>query len=180
MKMIATDRLIIQPWARDHAEKFFELSQDKTFNAYPITRYAQQNIESAHAWIENEMTIHLETGFGKLGVWLEDTHSLIGMIGLTPWRFDGESLIDLTYRFRQSALGKGYGAEAAVALISYAFHSLQLDQITATITPDNLPSIKLADHLGMKFFRRSVLKDVDTDLYRLHRNDFINTTLNPG
>ncbi|MCX6125060.1 MAG: GNAT family N-acetyltransferase [Proteobacteria bacterium] len=176
MKMIVTDRLIIQPWTKNHAENFFELSLDETFNIYPITRYSQQNIESARAWIENEVTIHQETGLGKVGVWLEETRSLIGMVGLTTWRFDGESLVDLTYRLRQSALGKGYGAEAAIAMTSYGFHSLQLDQITATIAPGNLPSIKLADRLGMKFDRRIILKNVDTDLYRLHRHDFKDTS----
>jgi len=46
---------------------------------------------------------------------------------------------------------------------------LGLDQITATITPDNLPSKKIAEKLGMKFDRHILLLGVPTELYRLHR-----------
>lgn len=143
------------------AADFFELSQDAGFTMYPITDYRQASVESSRQWIRQNV--------GKYAAIEKSSHKLIGMGGLTPWNLDGESLIDLTYRLRSSAQGQGYGKELALALIDYGFQKLDLDQITATITPDNLPSKILAERLGMKFDHRIQLLGVPTDLYRLFR-----------
>jgi RimJ/RimL family protein N-acetyltransferase len=91
------------------------------------------------------------------------------MGGLTPWTWEGERLVDLTYRLRESSWGRGYGKEAAVALLRHGFEDRGLSQITATITPDNLASRKIANALGMAFDRSIVLKGVATDLFRLKK-----------
>jgi RimJ/RimL family protein N-acetyltransferase len=106
---------------------------------------------------------------GKLAVFEQGSGKLIGMGGLTPWRWEGEELVDVTYRLRESAWGKGYGWELAQALVGHGFRVLGLEQITATITPDNLPSKKIAEKLGMKFDRQILLLGVPTELYRLRR-----------
>lgn len=157
--MITTARLIIRPWREEDATAFFELSQDETFNLFPITIYRQESLESARQWIEKNS--------GKYAVWEKSSGELIGMGGLTPWKLDEENLMDITYRLRGSAVGKGYGWELAQALTEYGLNQLKLTNITATITPDNLPSKKIAEKLGMKYERRIILLGVPTDLYRL-------------
>ncbi len=126
---------------------------------FPITNYQQSDIESAKVWIQNNV--------GKMSVHHRDTSNLLGMGGLTPWQFQGEELIDITYRLRKSAWGQGLGFELAKGLIDHGFNELKLKQITATITPDNIPSQKIAAKLGMKFDQHIILLGVPTDLYRL-------------
>ena len=75
--------------------------------------------------------------------------------------------MDITYRLKSSAHGQGYGPELAQALVDYGFKTLGLTQITATITPDNVASKKIAQKLGMQFDQRIELLGVATDLYRL-------------
>lgn len=159
--MITTERLIIKPWSEDMASDFFDLSKDQGFTLFPITDYRQESIESARQWILNNKS--------KYAVLEKSTGQLLGMGGLTPWQWKDENLIDITYRLSTSAQGKGYGMELARALVDYAFNTLKLDQITATITPDNVPSKKIADKLGMKFDQKIVLLGVATDLYRLRK-----------
>lgn len=159
--MITTERLLIKPWSEDMASDFFDLSKDPGFTLFPITDYRQSSIESARQWIANTK--------GKYAVIEKTTGQLLGMGGLTPWTWNDENLIDITYRLRTSAQGKGYGMELARALVDYGFHTLKLEQITATITPDNLPSKKIADKLGMKFDQKIMLLGVATDLYRLRK-----------
>lgn len=151
----------IRSWKVEDAAAFYELSNDDGFTLFPITNYRQESIESACEWIKT----HPE----KYGVWIKETSELIGMGGLTPWQCEGEELIDITYRLRTSAMGKGYGWELAKALAEHGFHKLGLLQITATITPDNYPSKKIAEKLGMKFDKRIELLGVPTDLYRLRQ-----------
>lgn len=157
--MINTSRLLIKPWTAEDAASFYELSLDAGFTLFPITIYRQGSIESAAEWIK--------TSAGKYAVWEIKSGKLLGMGGLTPWIWEDEKLIDITYRLRESAWGQGYGMELARALVQYGFNELKLSEITATITPDNTASKSIAAKLGFKFDRKIILKNVATDLYRL-------------
>lgn len=157
--MIVTGRLKIAPFSESDAQSFFELTLDDGFRAFPITDYRQKDLASAREWIRQVR--------GKYGVWERQSGALIGMGGLSPWEWEGEPLVDLTYRLRRSAWGQGLGPEMAQALVTFGFNELQLRQITATITPDNLASQQIAQRLGMKFDRHILLLGVPTDLYRL-------------
>jgi [ribosomal protein S5]-alanine N-acetyltransferase len=155
--MISTPRLIIKPFTLGDAQNFFELSQDDAFNLFPIKIYRQKDLAGACEWIKTNTT--------KWAVW--ENGDLIGVGGLTPWELGEEILIDITYRLRERAHGKGLGFELAQALVNYGFHEMKLSQITATITPDNLPSKRVAEKLGMKFDQHIILLGVPTDVYRL-------------
>lgn len=165
--MITTNRLIIKPWSEEDAEAFYHLTQDQGFRLFPITQYQQTSVVSAQEWISKNPN--------KYAVWEKETNTLIGMGGLTPWTFDGEEMIDITYRLRESAWGKGYGRELAEALVDYGFNVKKLEEITATITPDNIPSKKIAEKLGLKFDKKILLLGVETDLYRLSRTNSLPT-----
>lgn len=142
------------------AEDFFELTQDEGFRAFPISDYQQQSVESAREWIKKTN--------GKYAVVEQESFKIIGMGGLMTWIFEGQELVDITYRLRSDAQGKGYGVELAKALLDYGFESLNLEQITATIHPDNEPSKKLAEKLGLRYDKRIELLGVPTDLYRIY------------
>lgn len=162
--MVTTQRLIIRSFNTDDARAFFELTQNDGFNLHPITIYRQKSPDTAREWIEKNAS---HGSLGKYAVIEKESGNLIGMGGLTPWTLDGEELIDITYRLHDSAWGKGLGMELARALMNYGLVDLKLTNITATITPDNLSSIKLANHIGLIFDKKIMLLGVATDLYRL-------------
>ena len=155
------DRLTIRPFVEADAGEFFELAGDEGFNSFPINIYRQKDLDSAKLWIQNAQ--------GKFGVWEKSTGELIGMGGVTRWRWEGEELFDITYRMKTSAHGRGLGWELAVALRDHAFSAMNLNELTATITPENLPSKIIAERLGFQFSKHILLKNVPTDLYRLSR-----------
>lgn len=157
--VIETPRLIIRPFIEEDAKNFFELSNDKGFTLFPITIYKQDNTETAKEWIKNNPY--------KFACVEKSTQALIGMGGLTPWEWNNEKLTDITYRLRESAWGKGYGFELAQELVKHGLSKQKLTNITATITPDNIGSQKIAAKLGFKFDQHITLKGVPTDLYRL-------------
>ncbi len=155
------DRLIIRPFLEADAGEFLELAGDEGFNAFPINIYRQKDLDSALEWIK--------TSQGKYAVREKSTGELIGMGGLTHWMWDGEEMVDITYRLRSSAHGRGLGMELATALRDHAFNTMKLPEITATIMPENIPSKKIAEKLGFTFSKHILLKNVPTDLYRLSR-----------
>lgn len=167
--MFETENLIVKFWSPELAESFYELTQDDGFNAFPITIYRQKSLESAIEWVTNMQKQNVASMLGKYAVIEKASGKLIGMGGLSPWTHEGEDLIDITYRLHSSATGRGLGMELARGLVNYGFNEINLKQITATITPDNIPSLKMATKLGMKFDSHIILLGVPTDLYRLRR-----------
>src|SRR4051812_14184540 len=101
--MISTLRLKIFKWTEDQALDFYQLTQDDGFNLFPITIYRQANVESARLWIQQNTA--------KMAVIEKQSGAVIGMGGLTPWKFGEENLIDITYRIRASAWRQGFGLE---------------------------------------------------------------------
>lgn len=166
-KILATDRLSLHPWSLSMIQDFFELTQDEGFNQFLISKYRQESLAGAEVWIRESMALQEQRGLSKWAIVENKTQNLIGLGGLSPWKFKDEDLFDITYRLRESAWGKGYGTEAAVAICDYGFKKLRLNEITATITPDNRPSQKILNKLGFIYDQRILLKGVDTDLYRL-------------
>lgn len=160
--MFTTPRLIIRNWKADDAQAFLLLTQDTGFTAYPITDYRQIDVRAAETWINTQK--------GKYAVLRKDSGELIGMGGLTPWILAAEHLVDITYRLKESAWGNGYGWELAEGLRDHGFQMLNLPQITATITPDNYRSKRIAEKLGLRFDRQITLHGVPTELFRLYRS----------
>jgi hypothetical protein len=78
------------------------------------------------------------------------------------------------YRQKSVASSEQWIMNELAAHRTYGFGKvgLWLKELTATITLDNLPSIKLAERLGMTFDCRIMLKGVETNLYRLPRERF--------
>lgn len=85
---------------------------------------------------------------------------------------------ELTYALHPAHQGHGYATEAMQAFVGYAFATLRLHRLTATIFADHTPSIKVAERLGMRreaHFRQAVLRDgqwVDDTVYALLRNEW--------
>ncbi len=81
---------------------------------------------------------------------------VVGHCGLLEKDVEGDSEIELIYIFDSSAWGKGYATEAALALRDYAFGVLELSQLIALIDPQNIPSARVAEKVGLSFERETV------------------------
>ena len=58
---------------------------------------------------------------------------------------------ELGYVLQRGVWGRGYGSEAARALLAFGFEQLGLEQIIATCNPANAPSIRVLEQLGMRY-----------------------------
>lgn len=176
--MIRTDRLTLSPLTPSDAISFFALTEDEGFGLYPITVYRQKDLATARIWLKRNEELFQQTQLGKFAIReLGFPDSLIGMGGLTPWDHRGRKEVDLTYRLRGSAWGQGFATESAKALLEYGFGKLELESITATITPDNQASKKIAEKLGLSLEEKINLLGVPTEVFRLRREDHLKLSL---
>lgn len=59
--------------------------------------------------------------------------------------------VEFGYRLAKVAWGKGYATEIAKALVNYAFHTLQLEEVYGTTDPDNVVSQKVLIKAGLTY-----------------------------
>lgn len=87
-----------------------------------------------------------------LGYWTisprSEPETFLGWVLLIPEDAVGPD-IEIGWRLRPAAWGKGFATEAARSLVQYAFGSLKLQQIVADIDPENTGSRRVAEKLGM-------------------------------
>ena len=80
------------------------------------------------------------------------TKEFIGFIGLAYQDYQTEftPAIDIGWRLKRSAWGKGYATEGAKRCLEFGFNTLDLNQIIATCAMDNLKSENVMQKIGMK------------------------------
>lgn len=104
-----------------------------------------------------------QQGWGFWGVNIKDCGTFLGWILVRPMDFFSENKdlnnLELGWRFKKIAWGKGYATEAAQALLNALNKELDYRQFTAVAVEDNLGSINIMKKLGMTFLKQDVHKD---------------------
>lgn len=111
-----------------------------------------------------------KNGFGACGISLKGETPLIGWSGLQPLEDTGE--VEVGYGFQVPYWGKGYASEAAAAWLRYGFEHIGLRRIVAIALPDNTPSWRVMEKLGMKYEKRANHYGFDVVFYAIAREDF--------
>ena len=88
-------------------------------------------------------------GISFLAVEEQATGRLIGDAGLYPVEGKDDE-VELGYTLARDAWGRGYGTEAAQALLDHARTALSVARVMATVDPDNAASRHVLEKLGMR------------------------------
>ena len=86
--------------------------------------------------------------YGFVAVVERESGDLIGDAGLHPLGGRGPD-IEVGYTLARRAWGRGYGSEAARALVEHAFARLSATRVVAQVEPDNRASRHVLEKLGM-------------------------------
>jgi RimJ/RimL family protein N-acetyltransferase len=146
--MLETERLTIRRITLDDAAFMVEALNDPGFITH-IGDRGVRTIEEAQAYIRDRILASYEAhGFGMFRVALKDGGGGIGMVGFV--RRDGLDGPDLGFAFLAAHTGKGYGYEAASALLGWGRETLGLPPLLAITAPDNRASAALLWKLGFR------------------------------
>jgi len=89
------------------------------------------------------------SGFEAWMIIEKDDMQVIGDIGFHG-KPNNEGEVEIGYGLVESARRKGYGFEAAKAIIEWAFSQEKVKAIKADCLINNTPSIRILEKLGMK------------------------------
>jgi RimJ/RimL family protein N-acetyltransferase len=109
-----------------------------------------------------------------LGYWTicprADANAFLGWVLLIPVDAEGPE-VEIGWRLRPSAWGRGYASEAAAVLLPHGLVSLGLPEVVADIDPANLGSIRVAEKIGLR--RRGPTPQWESLVrYALNREEF--------
>ena len=149
MIILETARLLLRQLTPDDAPFILTLLNDPAFLEY-IGDRGVHTLEDARQYIrQSPMAMYKREGFGLYLTALSENNTPIGICGLI--KRDGLEDVDIGFAFLPQYRGQGYAYEAAAATMTYGYNSVGLKRIVAITHPDNTPSIKLLERLGMTF-----------------------------
>ncbi|WP_298816609.1 GNAT family N-acetyltransferase [uncultured Roseibium sp.] len=159
---LETERLLLRAWRDDDLDPFAALCADPEVMRYFPDVMSRERSELLISKCRDK---HETDGFCMAPIEVKATGEFLGFVGLNrptyaaPLPF--EPCVEIGWRLKQSSWGYGYASEAAREWLRFGFETIGLDEIVAFTIPDNKPSQKVMERIGMS-------RDVDGDF--LHPN----------
>jgi RimJ/RimL family protein N-acetyltransferase len=154
---IETDRLVIRPWEPAEEPGFRQMVSDPEMMRY--ISYGEPWSEERIAEFFARQRRHLAARGYCLGAMIERaTGRLAGLSGLQPMGTTAD--VEIGWWVMKDLWGRGYGSEAGAGALRYAWNTLGLDRVTAVAFPENRPSIRIMEKLGLQFERRATGREL--------------------
>ncbi len=164
MAIIETDRLYWRPFSNGDIDTMVELFADERV-AHWVGDGSALSETQAQQWLRNAHQSLEENGTSAGAIIERASDQMIGWAGIVHPKDQKPELI---YGLEFSAWGKGYGLEAATAIVDDARKNQSFEQIIATVDPENTGSIKILKKLGFHLIDSGVDEDgLPTDTYLL-------------
>lgn len=146
--VIQTERLILRQWRPEDLDPLAVMNADpevmRYFPIWPDRAGTAAMMERLRAHIDRH-------GFGFWALELPEKPAFIGFCGLLAPAFHTHftPCVEIGWRLRREAWGKGYATEAGGACLDFAFSQLGLDEVVSMAVVDNLRSRAVMERLGM-------------------------------
>ncbi|MGW1669805.1 GNAT family N-acetyltransferase [Streptomyces sp. NPDC002324] len=145
-----TPRLAFRQMTQDDLDDMAALLGDPdVMRHHPRPRTRQEALD----WIRWNQRLYRQKGFGLWLLTLRTSGEFVGDCGLTPQEIEGVTELEVGYRVRTDLQGRGYATEAAAACRDHARDALHAERLVAIIRPDNRPSQRVAEKIGLPFER---------------------------
>ena len=148
MFILETKRLQLRQYTKDDSHFTFALMNSEGWFKYIGDRNIN-SIAAAETYIEEKyVPSYSENGYGGYVVVLKGTGKPIGSCGL--YKRPNLQYPDIGFAFLPDYMGKGYGFEAANAVLNYAKNELEFSTILAITVQANTASQKLLEKIGLR------------------------------
>ncbi len=145
---VRTDRLLLRGWRDEDREPFAALNADPVVMEHfpaPLAR------GESDAFVDHMIASWHERGSGLWAVEVVEDPGCIGFVGLNHPGFvaDFTPCIEIGWRLRRAAWGRGYAPEAARAALQFGWDVVGLAEIQSWTTTANVNSRRVMEKIGM-------------------------------
>lgn len=151
---LETERLLLRRFTGDDLENLVELDSDPEVMRF-ITGGRATPREEVETEILPALLGHYEryAGYGFWAALEKPTARFLGWFHLRPADGAPPGEVELGYRLRRSAWGKGYATEGSRALIEKGFAELGVERVVASTMVVNVASRRVMEKSGLGFVR---------------------------
>ncbi len=151
---LETDRLVLRQFSMDDADNLVDLDADPD-----VMRFVTGGIPTSRAEIENEVLpafLGYYQRYESFGFWAvieKATGEFLGWFHFRPREDAVPGEVELGYRLRKSAWGKGYATEGSRALIRKGFTESGVQRVVAEAMAVNQASRRVMEKAGLALVR---------------------------
>jgi len=98
---------------------------------------------------------------------LKSTHETIGMAGLLEKTIGSEKFFEINYYVNQKYWNNGYAAEISNRIIKHFMEKKGIKTFIAIIDKENTASIKVAEKIGMTYWKTELRSKGEKEIYRI-------------
>ncbi len=148
---VKTERLFIRKFVFEDWKSVHEYTSDKM-----VMKFIPEGVfseEDAKAFVRQNMGDEPQ----KFPVILLEENTLIGH--MVFHKCFGDHTYEIGWVFNPKYYNKGFASEAAYTLLNYGFENLKAHRIIATCQPENPPSYRVMEKIGMRregYFKKCI------------------------
>jgi [ribosomal protein S5]-alanine N-acetyltransferase len=170
--LLETDRLILRRFVEDDVDNLFELNSDPDVVRFTPDKQVERSVIQTQILPRFFALYEKYNGYGIWAIVEKSSQEFIGWFLFRPVedaRYFDETLanpndIELGYRLRKAAWGKGYATEGSKALILKGFFELGTQCVVAVALAENIASIRVMEKSGLKFQKRLVYEKIGQEV----------------
>ena len=164
--VIETDRLILREMVPADIDFLAAMMADPEVSHHYDRRFSR---EAADEWLHRQLERYHSDGHG---LWLavdKVSREPVGQVGLMLQSVDGKRRPEIGWLLDRRYWGHGYATEAGSAVRDAAFTRWNYPEVISLIRPTNMPSIRVAERIGMKPGPKVWFNGAEHVVYRAER-----------
>ncbi len=164
-----TERLTLRPFEEEDFDSLRLLETDLDVVKY-LGNGKIRNAEETRRYLEKHFGDYKAYGLGLYAVIENKTEHFIGRSGLIPWEIDRKLEWEVGCTLTKNSWGSGYASELADFLKHWAFKHMEIQYLIGIINPQNTRSIRVANKMGLEFWKFLDIEDQKHSVYRLFKD----------
>ena len=166
MAVLETSRLTLRPFREDDVDLLSELMANQDFMRFSLGVYTR---EQTRGFLEKLLAWHNANKPSLFAAMLRSNGMLLGYCGFYHQHIDEVDEIEIGYRMHPAYWNQGLATEAARAVRDHAFRDLKLPRIISLIHPENTPSQRVAEKIGLTLEKQTIYRESLTNVFSLSR-----------
>jgi RimJ/RimL family protein N-acetyltransferase len=170
---LVTERLVLRRSRPEDAETISAYRSDPDVHRYQGWERTDADGIRAEIELMSSRSPGARGGWVQLSVELEG-EGLVGDVGVSAVESE-PGVVKVGYTIAPAFQRRGYATEAVSALVAYAFDTLEAQVVRAWADAENVPSIRVAERVGMRLVERLEHRDSDDTWvgvrYEIRRED---------
>lgn len=165
--VLRTDRITLREFTKNDLDALATMVADEEqMRFYPAPRTRDE----AQAWIDRNLSLYMERGFGFWFMEAIEAGDFLGYCGIRPLSIEGVQEIEMGWHTRKEFWCRGLATETAAACRDLAFTRFDIPRLVATIDPAHAASLRVANKIGMQPDKETVLDGWPCIVYSVERS----------